>query len=78
MIFERVRQIICDQLDLDYDEVSLTSKIIDELDADSLDIIDLGLSLQEEFEVEIPEDELENIQTVEDIVAYIEDNAVLE
>ncbi|MDR2655023.1 MAG: acyl carrier protein [Oscillospiraceae bacterium] len=72
MVFEKVRQVVCDQLDLEEDQVILESSVIDDLGADSLDIVDLIMSLEEEFDVEIPEEEVDNIKTVGDIVKFIE------
>ena len=73
-IFEKVKDLIADQLDVD-DKESITeaSSITDDLGADSLDVVDLVMALEDEFSVEIPEDEVENIKTVGDIVKYIED-----
>ncbi len=73
MVFEKVRLILCDQLDLDEDKVTLESSIVDDLGADSLDVVDLIVSLEEEFDIEIPDEEIENIKTVGDIVKYVED-----
>ncbi|MCL1823650.1 MAG: acyl carrier protein [Oscillospiraceae bacterium] len=73
MIFEKVRSIIVDQLDVDEEKVTLTSNIQDDLGADSLDIVDLVMSFEEEFDTEIPDDQVENIKTVGDIVKYIEE-----
>ncbi|MDD2954785.1 MAG: acyl carrier protein [Oscillospiraceae bacterium] len=74
MVFEKVRKIICDQLDVEEDEVTMEATIADDLGADSLDIVDLVMSLEEEFDTEIPDEETENIKTVGDIVRYIEGN----
>lgn len=64
-----------DQLDVEEEKVTMEALIIDDLGADSLDLVDLVMSLEEEFDVEIPDDQVENIKTVGDIVKYIEDNA---
>lgn len=73
-IFEKVKDLIADQLDVaDKDSISEASSITDDLGADSLDVVDLVMALEDEFSVEIPEDEVENIKTVGDIVKYIED-----
>ena len=74
MVFEKVRAIICDQLDLEEDKVTMDSAIIDDLGADSLDVVDLVMSFEEEFDVEIPDEMMEDIKTVGDIVKCIEDN----
>ena len=75
MIFEKVREILMDQLDVEEDAVTMDSNIQNDLGADSLDIVDLVMSLEEEFDCEIPDEEIENIKTVGDIVKYIEENA---
>jgi len=74
MVFEKVRDIICSQLDMEENKVTMDAEILGDLGADSLDVVDLIMSLEEEFEVEIPDDEIENIKTVGDIVHYIEAN----
>lgn len=73
MILEKVTEILVDQLDIDEDKVNTDASITDDLGADSLDVVDLIMSLEEEFNIEIPDDEVENIKTVGDIVKYIED-----
>ncbi len=75
MVFEKVRSIIMDQLDVEEDKVTLDAVIQDDLGADSLDIVDLVMSFEEEFDIEIPDDQVENIKTVGDIVKYIEEKS---
>ena len=74
MVLEKVTEILCDQLDVDAEKVTMEASITDDLNADSLDVVDLVMSLEEEFNVEIPDEEVENIKTVGDIVQYIEDH----
>ena len=74
MVFEKVREILVDQLNVDEDAVTMEASIQNDLGADSLDIVDLVMSLEEEFDCEIPDEEIENIKTVGDIVKYIEDH----
>ncbi len=74
MIFDKVKSIIVDQLDVDEDKVTLNASIQDDLGADSLDIVDLVMSFEDEFDLEIPDDQVENIKTVGDVVKYIEEN----
>ena len=74
MVFEKVREILVDQLDVDEDAVTMEASIQNDLGADSLDIVDLVMSLEEEFDCEIPDEEIENIKTGGDIVKYIEDH----
>ncbi len=74
MVFDKVKEIIMDQLDVEEDKVTSGANIQDDLGADSLDVVDLIMSLEEEFDVEIPDEAVEGIKTVGDIVKYIEDN----
>lgn len=74
MVFDKVKELIAEQLDVDADTVTVTSNIQDDLGADSLDVVDLVMSLEEEFDMEIPDKAVANIKTVGDIVKYIEDN----
>lgn len=74
-IFEQVKKILCDQLDLDEEPVTEDSEVIDDLGADSLDIVDLVMTLEEEFDTEIPDEDIENLRTVGDIVKYIEERS---
>lgn len=73
MVFEKVKSIIIDQLDVDEDKVTMDANIQDDLGADSLDLVDLVMSFEEEFDMEIPDEQVENIKTVGDIVKYIEE-----
>lgn len=73
MVFEKVREIICDQLDVAEDDVTMESNIADDLGADSLDVVDLVMSLEEEFDDEFPDEDIESIKTVGDVVKFIED-----
>lgn len=74
MVFDKVKEIIADQLDVDADSVVADANIQDDLGADSLDVVDLVMSLEEEYDIEIPDEAVANIKTVGDIVKYIEDN----
>ena len=74
LVFEKVRDILVEQLDVEEDKISMEASIIDDLGADSLDVVDLVMSLEDEFGVEIPDEQVENIKTVGDIVKYIEEN----
>lgn len=73
MVFDKVKELIAEQLDVKADDITETSNIHDDLGADSLDVVDLVMALEDEFDVEIPEDQVENIKTVGDIVKFIED-----
>lgn len=72
-IFEKVRTLIAEQLDLDEDKITLETTFED-IDADSLDVVELVMALEEEFDLEIPDEAVENIKTVGDIINYIEEN----
>ena len=71
MNFEKVRDIVAEQLDVEKDKILETSSIIEDLGADSLDVVELVMSIEEEFEIEIPEDAVEGIKTVGDIVKFV-------
>ncbi|HEX2937370.1 MAG TPA: acyl carrier protein [Ruminiclostridium sp.] len=72
MVFEKVRSILVGQLGIDEEKVKMDASIVDDLGADSLDVVDLIMSLEEEFDVEIPDEDVENMKSVGDIVKYIE------
>ncbi|HIT59575.1 MAG TPA: acyl carrier protein [Candidatus Faeciplasma pullistercoris] len=74
MIYEKIKKIIADNLEIDEDSITMDSVVTDDLGADSLDVVDLVMSFEDEFGVEIPDDAVENIKTVGDIVKYIEEN----
>jgi acyl carrier protein len=74
MVFEKVRAILMEQLDLEEDQVTQESSITEDLGADSLDIVDLVMSLEDEFDTEIPDEAIENLKTVGDVVKFIEEN----
>lgn len=75
MVFDKVKDILVDQLDVDENKVTMDASITDDLGADSLDVADIVMSIEEEFNVEVPDEQLQNIKAVGDIVKYIEDNA---
>ena len=72
--FERVQKIICEQLEIDSHLVTEDASISGDLGADSLDLVDLSMSIEEEFNLEVPDDFLDHIRTVGDIVKFIDDN----
>jgi acyl carrier protein len=68
---QKIRGIIAEQLGVAEDEIKSTSSFIEDLGADSLDIVELVMAMEEEFEVEIPDEEAENIKTVQDAINFI-------
>lgn len=74
MMFEKIREIICDQLEIEEDQVTMDSILLEDLGADSIDLADLVMTFEDEFNMEISDEALENIKTVSDIVKYVEEN----
>ena len=74
MIFEKVREIICEQFDVDEESVTLDTDIREDLDADSLDMVDLVMSFEDEFKIEVTDSAIETVKTVDDIVKFIEEH----
>ncbi|MDE1171992.1 MAG: acyl carrier protein [Verrucomicrobium sp.] len=72
-IEERVKEIIVEQLGVNPEQVTPAAKFIEDLGADSLDTVELVMAFEEEFNVEVPDEEAEKLQTVGDVVRYIED-----
>ncbi|MBP2667884.1 MAG: acyl carrier protein [Deltaproteobacteria bacterium] len=70
-IDKRVREIVAEQLERDVNEVTNEASFIDDLGADSLDIVELVMKMEEEFGIEIPDEEAEKIKTVNDVIQYI-------
>ncbi len=70
-IEERVKDIIVDQLGVSADQVTPEAKFVEDLGADSLDTVELVMALEEEFDVEVPDDEAEKLQAVKDVVSFI-------
>lgn len=75
MIFEKLKDIIAEQLSVEADEVTMDSNIQDDLGADSLDVVDLITTIEDEFDLSIPDEAVEDIKTVGDIVNYVEKNS---
>ena len=73
-ILEKIIDILCDQLDLDREQVTEDSEIIDDLGADSLDIVGLVMTLEEEFDTEISDEMIEGMKTVGDVARYVEEH----
>ena len=75
MVLEKVIASLAEQFDVEEDKITEDTNLQDDLGADSLDVVDLLMSIEDEFEIEIPDDEIENIKTVGSLVAYIEANS---
>ena len=73
-IFEKVKPVIVEQLGIDEASVRMDSSFLDDLGADSLDIVEFIMALEEEFGIEIPDEDVEKIVTVKDVVEYISEN----
>ena len=74
MIFDEVREILAEQLDVDKDSIEMNSKLAEDLGADSLDAIDIVMTIEDQYAIEVPDENIENMKTVEDIVSFIESN----
>lgn len=71
-MFDKIKEIIVDELGVNPDEVQLTSSLSEDLGADSLDAVELIMAIEEEFDVEIPDEVAAEMKTVQDIISYIE------
>ena len=75
MVLEKVKNILAEQFDVEEDSITAETNLQEDLGADSLDVVDLLMSIEDEFETESPDEEVENIHTVGDLVSYIEANS---
>lgn len=73
-VYQKVVDIIVEELAVDADEITPEASFIDDLGADSLDVVELVMAFEEEFDIEIPDEDAEKIQTVQNAVDYIEEN----
>ena len=71
-LLDDIKEVVVEQLSVNPDEIKDDAKFVEDLGADSLDVVELVMALEEKFDIEIPDDEAEKIQTVADVVAYIE------
>ena len=74
-LLDDVKEVVIEQLDCDPAEVKEDSKFIEDLGADSLDVVELVMALEEKFDIEIPDEDAEKILTVADAIKYVENNA---
>ena len=75
MVLEKVKAILAEEFDVEEDKITADTDLQEDLGADSLDVVDLLMSIEDEFEVEVPDEEIENIKTVGSLVSYIEANS---
>ena len=74
MIFDKVKEIIIEQLQVDESEVTVDTNLMKDLSADSLDAVEIIMAIEEEFDIEIPDEEAEKFQLVSDLVKYVEEH----
>ena len=72
MVFETIRKLLSEQLDIDPEEITMDSTLLEDLGADSIELVDLVMSVEEEYDIEVPDDALDDIRTVGDAVNYLE------
>ncbi len=74
MLFDEVKEILIAQLDINEDKVEAESSLFDDLDMDSLDAIDLAMTIEDQYSIEVPDEVIKNFKTVDDVVSYIDAN----
>lgn len=74
MVLEKLIELLCEQLDIEADEVNENTDIVNDLGADSLDVVDLVMTLEDEFDIEIPDEDIETIHTVGELARYLEEH----
>ncbi len=75
MSFDKVKQIIAEQLSVDEDSITMETDLIDDLKADSLDVVELVMEIEQQFNIEIPDETLKELKTIKDIVNFIDNNS---
>jgi len=75
-MFEKMREIIAEQLGVEEDEISLDTSFKEDLGPDSLDLFELTMALEDEYEIEIPAEELESIETINDVIEYLKSKGI--
>lgn len=73
MVLEKVTAILCEQFDVEESSITADTLIADDLNADSLDVVDLIMSVEDEFDIEVPDEAIEGIKSVGDLVKFIEE-----
>ena len=74
MIFDKIKEIIIEQLQVEESEVTMDTNLMKDLSADSLDAVEIIMAIEDEYDIEVPDEDAEKFQTVTDIVKYVEDN----
>ncbi len=77
-MFDRIKEIIAEQLNVDQDSIMMDSSLRDDLGADSLDLFQVVMALEEEYELEIPSEDLTDVNTVEDVINYLKNKGIEE
>lgn len=77
-MLEKIKKIVAEQLNVEEESITAESSLKDDLGADSLDLFEVVMALEEEFEIEIPTEDLANVNTVEDVIAYLKDKGIEE
>ncbi len=72
MIFDKIKAVLAEQLDVNEDEITMDSTIQEDLGADSLDVVEMIMSLEEEFDIEVPDEAAQEMKTVGDVVRFVE------
>ena len=72
MIFEKLRELLCEQLEIDEDKITMDTHIVDDLGADSLDVVELLMSLEDEYDITITDDAVRELYTVREVVEFVE------
>ena len=75
MVFEKIRELIVEQLGVEEDAITLSTHLMKDLEADSLDAVEIIMAIEDEFDIEIPDDDAEKFQLIGDIVKYVEEHA---
>lgn len=73
MVFDKIKNIIMEQINVDEDAITLDTHLMRDLEADSLDAVEIIMAIEDEYEIEIPDEDAENFQSVGDIVKYVEE-----
>ncbi|MBO5995170.1 MAG: acyl carrier protein [Firmicutes bacterium] len=74
MVFDKIREIIMEQLQVEESEITMDTNLMKDLSADSLDAVEIIMAIEDEYGIEIPDEDAENIQTVQDLVRFVEEN----